>query len=305
MVPNPSFEDTIACPTGAGQVWKAEHWYVAEKTPDYFNECCTNPAFAVPNSTLWGHRYPATGFAFCGFMCYSTIDTFYREKIGTQLTSALSVGEKYFVSFKLTTTTRYNTSGASNKIGALFSTTQHTSNNPSPTKNYCQMWVDSIITDTTNWVNVWGTFIADSAYTYLTLGNFFTNAHTDTLRFWEPPPQTSYFLQSYYFIDDICVSQDSGECIASPVALNVLHERKRELKVYPNPANEYIIIETEIDESSVVELYSTQGILILARSIPRGWYQFRIDVGELKNDVYFLKVNGNNRNFTNKIVIHH
>ena len=212
LVPNPSFEDTVSCPTGGGQVWKAEHWYVAEKTPDYFNECCTNQAFAVPNSSVFGNRYAATGFAFSGFYGYSTVDTFYREKIGVQLSNDLSIGTKYFVSFKLTTTTWDAFSGASNKVGVLFSTQKYTPAHPSLTKDYCQMWVDSIITDTVNWVQVTGSFIADSAYSFITIGNFFTNAHTDTIRFWEPPTNTSYYLQSYYFIDDVCVSTDSTFC---------------------------------------------------------------------------------------------
>lgn len=304
LVPNPSFEDTVACPTGGGQVWKAEHWYVAEKTPDYFNECCTHPSFAVPDN-LWGYRYPASGYSYCGFLAYSTIDTLYREKIGVKLSQSLQIGTRYFVSFKLSATVEENSSGASNKIGILFSNAQYTPAYLSATKDYCQIWTDSIITDTINWVQVYGSFIADSAYTYMTIGNFFTNAHTDTLRFWEPAPQTSYFLQSYYFIDDICVSQDSTECITSPVSIRALVESKRVVKIYPNPANSHFTVETETDEPSIIKFYTTDGTLFLTQNIPIGRQTININTTELNNGIYFLRLTTHNKNFSYKLIIHH
>jgi len=305
LVPNPSFEDTVSCPDGGGQVWKAEHWYVAEQSPDYFNECCTNSAFAVPNSSVFGNRYPATGYAFCGFYAYSTIDTFYREKIGVQLTNALFPDTRYFVSFKLTTTAWHHFNGASNKIGALFSTGSFTPSNPSQTNDYCQIWIDSIISDTTNWVHVWGSFVADSAYTYMTIGNFFTNSHTDTIRFWEPPPQGGYALQTYCFIDDICVSRDSSECDIISTSTESLLERQIDFTSYPNPVSKLLNIKIEINGYSYLELCSVEGNRFQLEPVPRSPYNLTMDVSHLNNGVYVLNLISDNKTIHKKVIINH
>ncbi len=297
LVPNPSFEDTNYCP-GGGAILGAKYWYVAEQTPDYFNDCCVYWQFSVPQNLL-DYQYAATGIAYCGFYTYSTLGAYYREKIGVELINPLNVGTKYFVSFKVSATKRY-VNAATNKTGALFSTGKYTPANPSPTNDFCQMWTDSIITDTVNWVQVWGSFVADSAYTYLTLGNFFTNAHTDTFCFWR-----TNAVQAYYFIDDVCVSEDSATCITTPVSVNALQERKRELTVYPNPANNYVEIITETDAAAVLEFYTAEGNIFLKQNIPRGHNELNIDVTQMSNGFYYVRIVTNKKINSKKIIIHH
>lgn len=303
LVPNPSFEDTVMCPFMGAQVAYARHWYIAEETPDYFNECCVSSQISVP-SNYFDFQYAATGFAYCGFYSYSTIDTGYREKIGVELSTPLTIGVKYFVSFKLNSTSRaWN--GASNKIGVLFSTMAYTNNLPSPTNDFCQMWTDSIITDTINWTQISGSFVADSEYTNLTIGNFFTNAHTDTIRFRPNPQGAAVSLSSYYFIDDICVSEDSALCIDNPVGIKALEARKRELAVYPNPANSYLSIVTEAETEGFLELYNAEGYVFLRQNIPRGHLEFYEDVAKIRNGIYFIKFSTNDKSISQKIIIHH
>lgn len=298
LVPNPSFEDTVVCPNGTGQVWKAANWYVAEKTPDYFNACCVIAAASVPQN-LFDYQYPATGDAYCGFYTYARPDTLYREKIGVELINALSIGSRYFVSFKLNATSRY-VNGGSNRTGALFSTVQYTPTNPSPTKDFCQMWTDSIIGDTIHWVQVWGSFTADSAYTYLTLGNFFTNAHTDTISFW---PRN--FLVAYQFIDDVCVSEDSATCITTPTSIRLLQERKNEVTAYPNPAGSYLNIELNLDHPAILSIITIDGRIFFQQNIPRGSSKVKLDVTDLTSGIYFAKVVMAEKAISRKIIVQH
>jgi len=299
LVPNPSFEDTVSCPDGGGQVWKAEHWYVAEQSPDYFNECCTLSALSVPDN-LYDTQYAATGFSYCGMMVYSTVDTFYREILGVKMHDVMSIGLRYYVSFKLSATNKY-WNGACNKIGLLFSTEKHTTANTTLVNDYCQVWTDSIIIDTSNWISVKGSFIADSSYKYLSIGNFFTNAHTDTLRFWE-----TNALQSYYFIDDICVSVDSIDCFNEPVSITSrLREIQNEFTFYPNPANSQLMIETKSEYGSRIELYNNSGSVFLKQNIPRGSNNLAIDVLDLEPGIYLLKYISDNKAITRKIIIKH
>src|SRR5260221_14559404 len=89
-------------------------------------------------------------------------------------------------------------------MGVMFSTVPYDIFNPTPMTNNATLYTNSIINDTVNWTMIFGSFIADSAYNYIILGNFFDNNHTDTLMI-----TTGFFNASYYYLDDICVSTDS------------------------------------------------------------------------------------------------
>ena len=58
-----------------------------------------------------------------------------------------------------------------------------------------------VITDTLNWIKVSGIYIAQGGEKYITIGNFFDNAHTyeDTLN------AQSQYIEAYYYIDDVSV----------------------------------------------------------------------------------------------------
>src|SRR5436189_139332 len=64
LVPNPSFEDTVACPTTVDQVYKATGWHSYRPSPDYFNTCADSASlFSVPYNAF-GYQYPRTGNAY-------------------------------------------------------------------------------------------------------------------------------------------------------------------------------------------------------------------------------------------------
>ena len=149
LVPNPSFEDTVSCPTLLGQVTKARYWVDVLNTPDYFHECCTVSDLTIPSNTF-GYQYPATGSAYMGGNVYDMIDTNYREMIGTYLTEPLVIGTKYYVTFKVSFSAGiYQAVNiAVNKIGILFATENW--QNETPINNFCQIYSDSIVTDSVN-----------------------------------------------------------------------------------------------------------------------------------------------------------
>jgi hypothetical protein len=98
---------------------------------------------------------------------------------------------------------------------------------------------------------IFGSFIADSAYDHLYLGNFFDTAHTDTIM---DAPLT---LGAYYFIDDVCVSSDSVFAFNwTPV-----HEVESEdpIWLYPNPSTGRIYIESNELCQMRVSVYDTFG----------------------------------------------
>ena len=114
----------------------------------------------------------------------------FREYIGVKLLTPLVIGVKYYVSFKACLSDNPSIVYASNKLGALFSTISYSvdsfclppcNSTLLPPKNFAQVYSDSIITDTANWTTISGSFIADSVYQYVIIGNHFDNTHTSVI----------------------------------------------------------------------------------------------------------------------------
>lgn len=254
LVPNPSFEDTVMCPDMGGQVARAKYWHSIENTPDYFNACCIFPQFSVPDNAI-GYQYAASGDAYCGLWLYTTIQ-FFRETIGTFLSTPLNIGTKYYVTFKLNFARKEPVSTATiccNKMGVLFSTIDYLTS-PPPHLNYSQIYTDSIISDTVNWVTIRGSFVADSAYTFIMISNFFDDNHTDTIQFTGSSVGTSY-----YFVDDICVSTDS---LYSEIWTGLEDPfQKNKIEIFPNPATNRLNIRFIPYDCKQIEIYNGQGKL--------------------------------------------
>ena len=209
LVGNPSFEEYSSCPNNTSQVYKSTGWNTYSATPDYFHSCgATNSS--VPNNSV-GFQCGSTGISYCGMHSYHWFNSDYREFIGRQLDDTLIVNQKYYVSFKVVLAEGANC--ASDNLGVLFSTkpkqidTLPNDTNWGPTNNFTHFFTDSIISDTASWVTVFGSFVSDSNYTFLTVGNFFNDANTSWYTF-----DSSSFCLAYYYIDDICVSTDSLTC---------------------------------------------------------------------------------------------
>lgn len=303
LVPNGSFEDTISCPTFPGQVWRAAGWYIAENSPDYFNECCNNtfPSVGVPLND-WGNRNAATGYAYCGMWCYAST-TLYREKVGIQLLQPLVYGTRYYLSFKVSSSYGYviGANGACSKTGMLFSTVKFDLFNLPPTNNFSQFYTDSIVTDTTGWVLLKGSFIADSSYRYLTIGNFFDNTHTDTIGY--SHQQGNHNIVAYYYVDDICVTTDSSGCrfedgIITPIATTLFF-------IYPNPANDAINIQLNSVTANSISLYNSVGqtLYVDNHTIRKGSTQ--INTEQFPEGIYFLQIKTKEKLITEKISIIH
>lgn len=200
LVPNPSFEIVSSCPNNYNQVSRATGWFPSSNNnnptyhTDYCNACGTS-LFQVPANT-WGNQAAPTGV---GYMAAVTMDPGsqpnYRENIYAQLTSPLVIGNTYFVSLKVSHTD--NSKYASNNFGAKFSTVPDF-----PINNICQVYSANIISDKQNWVTISGCFVADSAYKYICLGNFFTDANTLTQ---QSCPGCQWPLYGYY-VDDVSVT---------------------------------------------------------------------------------------------------
>jgi hypothetical protein len=281
LVPNPSFEDTIACPTQTGDVEKAQYWSKYQNSPDYFNACSTTPYIGVPTNTWFGYQFPHTGNAYMGAFCYNTGSGLYREIIGAPLTQSMTIGTKYFLSVYISKAEMH--CWASDHFGFRFSTVQYsTFTNPAPL-GFAHYFSTAIVTDTIGWTKISGSFIADSSYSYIMLGNFFNNTITNTIQI------GTLGFQSYYYIDDVCVSSDSLTCNSS-VGINEVMNQE-ELVLFPNPFTDKINITAKRNEPIEVNLYDVTSRKIFHQSFTNS---ITINTEQLAKGIYIYELRNKN-----------
>jgi hypothetical protein len=306
LVNNPGFEDTISCPNGFGFVDKATYWISYNANPDYFNTCspsCYNSTcFGIPQN-MYGSQAAHSGNAYVGLGTYAEFPfQNYREIIGSQLTQPLIPGTKYFVSCFVSRAGGYSFSplgkGASNNFGFRFYINPYSGSNPCPIDNYSQLHETALISDSINWTRITGSFIADSAFEYIALGNFYLDELTDTLEIEDH--DTTLFNFAYYYVDDICVSTDSLFC-NSTSGTQEANENKY-LRIFPNPFSKYFYLQysNENFNKGSCLIYNLLGEKVYETNLKCN--QQEIDLGELSGGVYFCTILIDDDRFTYKLI---
>lgn len=302
LVINPSFENYTSCPPGGIQISNSTNWYAYRWSPDYFNSCTSNSACSVPINA-YGYQFAATGGAYSGLFCYGANgnDTTLREYLGAQLSNQLIIGQKYYVSLKVNCSNNPNMNCRTNKLGALFSTVSFRNLsdgnlnvvNPTPIKNYAHIYTTSVISDTVNWTTISGSFIADSTYNYIIIGNFFDNQQTSHTKIDNSPS-----CLAYYFVDDICVSTDSMTCMGS-TGINE-HELSAQLIIYPNPSASAFNIQLPTHHSFALSIIDITGRAVYMNKNATG--TVAIDVNGFSSGVYYVKAVNEKTVLTGKLI---
>lgn len=295
LIPNPGFELYSNCPSTLGQVNRCLDWLDIEKTPDYFNSCEMPNIVNVPFN-YFGYQPAHSGCGYCGLIHHiEDPNPPWKEYIQAQLGSTLIVGIKYYFSFNVALSdgslNGSYTSG-SNKMGFRLSTMSYLpGNNGSPaTDNFATFYSDSIITDTINWTTLRGSIIADSAYNYITFGNFFDPLNTQHVFL------TGIDTNSYYYIDDVCLSTDSLTCVSvsdtcrtSPVDEIPENITESNIFVYPNPFDDKINLDMKTNDEIEFSLFDITGRKILVQIINKSK---AVNTEKLFPGIYFYEVKG-------------
>ena len=247
LVPNPGFEESDSCTFGLG-LGQIHDWYSAFLTPDHLQSCQPyGTANGLPMN-LFTFQHPYEGSSCVGVFTYVDLSgQEQREWIMVSLLETLVPGETYYCSFRANAGFGGNDEYpqiwvASDHVGMLFSTYDRHwySGDPYPAPlNLAQIQYPQVLTDTLGWTLVSGSFVADSAYTFLMIGNFFTNSLTDTLHFGDQNAVWPWYDFGYTLIDAVCVSISPNGCeLENGIAL----EGNALPYVYPNPATDVLII---------------------------------------------------------------
>ncbi len=193
---NGGFETYSRCPYYWNQIKFATGWTAIDTinhppadsfgtpcAPDYMNICAgANQYAGVPATGLYYH-YPRTGNGMVEMIMYNTSTTFpyQRDYLQGKLRTPLVSGTQYCVTFYVFLEQGANY--AVNHIGAYFDNGEidTTQNCGYPqTTHIPQVQTLSIVTDTVNWTKIEGSFTATSNESYITIGNFYDNAHVLT-----------------------------------------------------------------------------------------------------------------------------
>ena len=212
LVPNPSFEEHDGCPQLFYELWRANDWFTVNGSPDYFNLCGTINSTKIPETAMgFQNCFNLSDSAFVGIVTGRL--SMKREMIASALQTSLTVGDKYYISFNYANGYTTGLECFCNHLGVRFSTFKPREANSSVAvfdnyfiDNNSQFTIDSLNTDTTNWIKFQSSFIADSSYNYITVGNFYDNISLECLCV------DSNSTLSYIFLDNICLSKDSLEC---------------------------------------------------------------------------------------------
>lgn len=291
FVQNPSFEDSIFCPDlPSPNITSAKYWAAYRGTPDYLHSCANSgpfypngqPIFGVPLN-IGGYQNAFHGEAYAGFYTWCCIyGSHQREFLGTILSTFLTVGTTYYFSCYISNGDSVESNSSTNNIGVKLSTIPY---NGTPgfvmaTTNFSHLKMDSIVSEKNSWVKFSGSIVADSAYRFLAIGNFYDDYSTliDSTQGVSTP-------LAYYYVDAVCLSTDSMYCqnwtsTKSP-------EKNDLVTFYPNPAIDQFIIENEI-EGRTLTILDFRGRLLKSYSIRPG--SNTISISDLDSGIYLLVI---------------
>jgi hypothetical protein len=290
LVPNPSFEDTVHCPSTPNQLNYCQNWVnPTTASPDYFNTCSTMTLNVGVPSNGFGNQSAHTGVAYTGIYAYGSFPKNYQEYIQVNLSNSLIVNHKYLVSFyvSLADLSKY----AVSTLGAYLSTVVISSTTNTTIQDIPQIQNKTHIpiSDKTNWILISDTLIAQGGEQYITIGNFKADSLSDTLKV-----QSSGGINAaYYYIDDISVID------VATIGINQYADSKMQANIYPNPANDilYIEINEEQGEIKVVDLLGNE---IKSEKINKS---LQVDVSSFINGVYFIEIKTSKGFLTKKVII--
>lgn len=190
-------------------------WYAASST---------TPDLRITNKQQYENckkRFPdcdkaRTGDNSIGFITHlSNVKTeTYREYLQTKLKEVIQPQVKTYIEFWIKK--ERQASLVSNNVGFHFSYQPIKKKSNGPLDLIPQFNVDKIINKTTsNWIKIEGHFIPEQPFRYVTIGNFYSNEKTETIKYEAYTGNINVPPYAYYLIDDIRIWQE-GDISETP-----------------------------------------------------------------------------------------
>jgi len=225
LVPNPSFEETRACPKDCDYIGGVVAWNLFPNfSADYFHRCANIfqtieyrrrfPReeilnFSVPRN-IFGYQEARTGDAYAGIsFCYEALavkllrplvrDSVYKVEFFVSLADSSNVGTRYFGMYFSETAIRTTIDNQMSISGFLLDCPPQIQNPP-----------DRFLTDTTNWTPITGFYTAKGGEEYIAIGGFYPYHDSLVQRIRHDRPLSKIYRSKekylgYYFVDDVSV----------------------------------------------------------------------------------------------------
>jgi len=302
LVVNGSFEDYTLCPDFWNQMSRATGWSSYRGSADYFNRCDTAGYIDVPTNVV-GHQDPATGDGYAGGILWLDFPANNRELFGSALSQPLIPGVPVFLSFRLSPTTggfaenmRWTCEGA----GMRFAMLPYQQNGLDPLPNAAALHIGFDPTDTTGWYDISGMYIPDSAYSYVVLGNFFS----DTLVSPSVLDSAATYPGAYAYYDDVCVSYQPGYCVEQ----NGIDEGLAliQMSAYPMPFFDMcrVVFTRSLPSSVRLQLIETCGRIVWQGELEAGQQELSLSVNNLVTGAYILTATTEEKAFHPLYLVH-
>jgi hypothetical protein len=207
-VSNGSFEECVNCDS-LPYIGLPKYWTSIDSVKYSYMYCGTNPPISNLPYFGNGYQFPRSGdFAIVSSVYCQTNNCTYTQSRGyprNRLKGKLILNEVYCVKYYVNN--RNTNTVAIDAFGAYFG------NEDIDTIKYCslpltylspqiQNQTGNIISDTLGWRLITGTFVANGTEKYVVLGNFKSNASTNTLAL---NPAELPYLYTDVFFDDVSV----------------------------------------------------------------------------------------------------
>lgn len=300
LVANSSFEeaDTCAVQLGFFPNGLPQQWVPISETPDYFRTCVPYGSVnGIPVNTF-GFQFPHHGESYSGIAAYLMDD--YREMIGTELIEPLTVGQTYYGSFWANAAYGgpQQTASGCNNTGMLFTMTAEPwvkGMQPFALRNSAQIYSQQVISDTTGWTLVSGSFIADSAYRYLVIGNHFSNINTTV-----EVLGAGVASKAYVLVDAVCLSSNPQGC---PMFTSIT-ENALVIGVWPNPVSEWLRISWGPLPIANLMVIDAMGRRVVDLQVSRR-FEVDMDVNHWPNGIYRLLLDYEGVRYSKQLVVMH
>ena len=225
LVPNPSFEETRACPKDCDYIGGVVAWNLFPNfSADYFHRCANVfqtieyrrrfPReeilnFGVPRN-IFGYQEAHSGDAYAGVsFCNEALavkllrplakDSVYKVEFFVSLADSSNVGTRYFGMYFSETAIRAMTDDRM-LISSFFLDCPPQIQNPP----------DHFLTDTANWTPITGFYTAKGGEQYIAIGGFYSYHDSLVQRIRPDRPLAKIYRSmekqlGYYFVDDVSV----------------------------------------------------------------------------------------------------
>ena len=293
LVPNGSFEEFSYCPDYWNQLGgNVIGWNVCSPSPDYFNRCRDSTDFGIPFN--WrGYQEAGDGDGYIGVGTYQVGFPFFREFACAPLMQPLVAGVPVFLSMKVAlggfgSYSIMSPKWTCNGIGMRL-TTQPFEWPLAYHPNTAQLYLDEVLNDTTDWTTLSTIFIPDSAYSFVTVGNFFEDSFSDPTLL-DTLGGTSI---AYFFIDRVCITTDPAGCLnySGEIEFESVPEWSV-ASVFTNKLD--VMFRKSLMQACFLELWDIAGCQVSSAFVTAGEGRVSLQTAGLADGLYVLSIRGQN-----------